>query len=162
VTPQSSTRPVSFRIRTDIASKIRPLAQRQGVTDSRLIENLLLEALRDTELDDVDADDPNASLDSLLEQVKLFLEPRRGAGALNEDVILEVFEEIRKSAALSKLHQAAIMPLLVSGLTGDGRRQFVHQRIARFTKTFLGMLSLHEVTLPRSSAALIRSYTKLG
>jgi len=157
-----STCLVSFRIRNDIAGRIEELAKRRGVTGSRLVEELLIEAARAENLDTVDPDDPNSALDELLEQVKTIIEPRRGAGALNESVILEVFNQIKASPALSKLHDAAIVPPPASGLTAESRRQFVHQRVARSIKTFLGMRSLGEVTLPRGSAALIRSYTKLG
>jgi len=34
--------------------------------------------------------------------------------------------------------------------------------IGRFVKTFLGMKSVREVTLPRGTEALIRSYTELA
>lgn len=67
------------------------------------------------------------------------LEPRRGASALNEDVLLEIFIEIQKSPALSKLHELAIAAPPASGLTPEARWQVVHQRIERFTKRFVGM-----------------------
>jgi hypothetical protein len=157
-----STCVVSYRIRTDIAGRVEDLSKLRGITESRLIEELLVEAARAAKLDTVDPDDPNSALDELLEEVKQLITPRRGAGVLNESVILEVFNQIKLSPALSKLHDAAIVPPTPSGLTAESRRQFVHQRVARFVKTFLGMRSIGEVTLPRGSEALIRSYTKLG
>ena len=46
-------------------------------------------------------------------------------------------------------------------LSAEQRRQFVHQRIGRSIKEFLGRESGDEVILPRGSDTLIRSYTKL-
>lgn len=158
----ASTCVVSYRIRTDIAARVEEVAQRRGVSESRLIEELLMEAAVAANVSTVDPDDPNSALDELVEQVKELIAPRRGADALNEDVILEIFNQMKQSPALSKLHDAAVVPPAMSGLTAEARRKFVHQRIARFVKTFLGMRSLGEVTLPRGSEALIRSYTKLG
>jgi hypothetical protein len=159
----SSTIPVSFRIRMDLASKIRPLAQGRGISESRLIEELIAEALRGTTLSQIDLDDPNMALDALLEEVKRLLEPRRQWDSLrNRSAILDVFIEIDRSPALLKLHDVAVMPPAGSGLTCDARNLYVHQRIGRFVKTFLGMRSVKEVTLPRGSETLIRSYTQLA
>jgi len=154
---------LSFRIRTDIAEKLKPLAQRRGVTESRLVEELLQEEARGVALDDADPDDPNAALDVLFGEVKRMLEPSRSApAALNEDATLYVFNQIKASEALLKTYTAAIVPPPKSKLTAPGRRQSVNQQIGRFVKTFLGLRSLEEVTLPADSEALIRSYTKLG
>lgn len=154
---------LSFRIRTDIAEKVPHLAERRHVTESRLLEELLQEEARRVDLDDADPDDPNAALDVLLEEVKKILKPSRGApAALNEDATLHVFNEIKGSGALLATYTAAIVPPPKSTLTAAGRRQSVNQQIGRFVKTFLGMQSLEEVTLPPGSDALIRSYTKLG
>ena len=158
---QSSSRIVSFRIRTDVADRVEQLAQRRGVTQSRLVEELLIDAARAAKLDTVDPNDPNSALEELLEQVKQMIGTRRGGGVLNEDVIFEVFSQVKHSAPLLRLHEAAMVAPANSGQPPELRRQYVHQRISRFIKTFLGMRSLREVTLPRGSDALIRSYTKL-
>jgi hypothetical protein len=56
--------------------------------------------------------------------------------------------------------EAAISPS--TGVRADKRRQFVHQRIGRFIKDYLGLVSVEEVTIPRGSDALIRGYTRLS
>ena len=66
---------------------------------------------RGSSLHEIDPDDPNAAFDELLENARRLLEPRRGAGVLNTDATLWVFEEFRKSAALSALHAQAIVPV---------------------------------------------------
>jgi hypothetical protein len=157
----ATTSPVSFRIRTDVADKIGSLAQRRGLTSSQLIEKLLIEALLAESLLDIDPDDPNSALDLLLEHVKEFLEPRRAARAFNQAVILDVFQHIKDSPALMKLREAAIVPPAASGLSAEARLQYVHQRIARFVKAYVGMESVKEVAVPRSAEALIKSYTEL-
>ena len=71
-----------------------------------------------------------------------------------------MFNRIKESPSLMKVYEAAIAPL--PGIRSDKRRQFVHQRIGRFIKDYLGLVSLEEVTNPRGTDALIRGYTRLG
>lgn len=157
----TTTAQVSFRIRADIAENVAPLAQRHGVTASQLIEKLLIEALRAEGVLDTDPEDPNAALDELLDYVKIRLTPRREARDTNRRAIFEVFEEIRTTEPLTTLHARTIVPPAGSTLSPEARRQYVHQRIARFVKTFLGMESVKEIAVPRGSQALIKSYTEL-
>src|SRR4051812_41406429 len=150
----TSTVPVSFRIRSNLAGKIEPLAQQTGVSPSRLIEQLLTEALRAERMLDAH-DEANMALDLLLDHVRLHLEPRKDARPANRHSIREVFQQIQGTPALMKLYGAAIISPASSRVTQAARRQYVHSHIARFTKTFLGMESVREITLPRTSDELI-------
>jgi hypothetical protein len=80
--------------------------------------------------------------------------------AKDPDVTRTVFEWLQGAPRLMKVYEAAIAP--PNGVQADKRRQFVHQRVGRFIKDHLGLVSLEEVTLPRGSGALIRGYTRLG
>ena len=73
---------------------------------------------------------------------------------------LVVFNKLKESPRLMKVYEAAISP--PRGIRADKRRQFVHQRVGRFIKDYLGLVSVEEVTLPRGSDALIRGYTRLS
>jgi transposase-like protein len=158
----TTTSQVSFRIRADIAENIAALAERHGVvTASQLIEKLLKEALLAEGLLVTDPDDPNAALDELLDHVKIRLTVRREARDTNRRAIFEVFEDIRTTGTLRTLRERAIVPPAGSSLSPEARQQYVHQRIARFVKTFLGMESVKEIAVPRNSPALIKSYTEL-
>lgn len=157
----TTTSQVSFRIRADVAELIALFAQRHGITGSQLIEKLLIQALRAEGLFNAEPDDPNAALDELLDHVKIRLTVRRAARDTNKRAIFEIFEEIRTTEPMRTLHERAIVPPVGSSLSPEARRQYVHQRIARFVKTFLGMESVKEVAVPRGSLALIRSYTEL-
>ena len=160
--PTKSTTAVQYRIRTDLAQAAKNLAQHRGVTESRLIEELLIEALREENLLEIDTDDPRAALEALLQELKIILEPSQNQRAANAAAILTTFNKIKDSPVLLKLYTAAMEVPPGVDQSAEGRRQYVHQRIARFVKTFLGMTSVREKPVPPGSIALIKSYTELA
>jgi hypothetical protein len=156
----SNSRLVSFRIETWIASQVPELAEHRGVCQSQLIEDLLREERKRANLG-ADPDDPGVALEELLDDVKQLLEDRRTRNAVGPDIIKDTFADMALAPPMMKRHETAVRPPS-SGMTPERRRQYVHARIARFIKRHLGLESGDEVTLPRGSDALIRSYTRLG
>jgi hypothetical protein len=135
---------------------LRELAEARGVTDSVLVEHLTIEESKRAKL--IDDDDPRAAFKELSEEIVRYLDSRNGR--FDEHVTLDVFNEIKKTRRLASLHASALKPPSRQ-VTAEQRRQFVHQRIGRLVKEHLGWESGDEVTLPRGSEALIRSYTRL-
>jgi hypothetical protein len=152
----SSTEPVSLRIETGARALFRELAEHHGVTESVLLEHLTIEEAARLKL--IGDKDPRIAFKRLLEEITEHL---KGLGSkIDEDITLHVFNWIKETPRLLKMHEDALKPT-GRAMTPEQRRQFVHQRIGRFIKEFLGRESGDEVILPRGTEALIRSYTKL-
>lgn len=150
---------LSVRIDAGIAQLLPKIAEEHGVTVALLIEKLAVDEAEQLGL--LPKNDPRGALLSLVDEVRnLINEPRNAYLSKDPDVTLSVFNKIKDSPRLMKLYEAAISPQ--KGMRADKRRQFVHQRVGRFIKDYLGLVSVEEVTLPRGSDALIRGYTRLS
>lgn len=152
----SSTALVSYRIENSIHTLLRELAEERGVTESVLVEQLVVEEGQRSGM--IKESDPRAAFQKLLGEIEGYLDSRRGRH--DRAITLDVFNMIKDSTSLAKLHREALEPPS-AGITSEQRRQFVHQRIGRYVKEYLGLESGREVVLPRGSEALIRSYTEL-
>jgi hypothetical protein len=150
---------LSVRIDAGIADLLRQVADEHGLSVALLIEKLAVDEAAVLGL--LPKSDPRGALVILVDEVrKLLDEPQNAYLAKDPDVTLIVFNKIKESPRLMKVYEAAISP--PKGVRADKRRQFVHQRVGRFIKDYLELVSVEEVTLPRGSDALIRGYTKLS
>lgn len=150
---------LSLRIDAGIADLLPKVADEYGLSVALLIEKLAVEEAAVLGL--LPKSDPRGALVVLVDEVrKLLDEPQNAYLAKDPDVTLVVFNKIKESPRLMKVYEAAISP--PKGIRADKRRQFVHQRVGRFIKDYLGLVSVEEVTLPRGSDALIRGYTRLS
>jgi hypothetical protein len=150
---------LSIRIDKSIDDLLPKIADEHGLTVALLIEKLAVDEAAVLGL--LPKTDPRGALVVLVDEVrKLLNEPQNAYLAKDPDVTLSVFNKIKESAHLMKVYEAAISP--PKGIRADKRRQFVHQRVGRFIKDYLGLVSVEEVTLPRGSDALIRGYTRLS
>jgi hypothetical protein len=152
----SSTVPVSLRIESGARDLFRELAEHHGITESVLLERLTIDEAARVDL--IGDKDPRLAFKRLLEEIAQHLTGR--GSRIDEHVTLDVFNWIKATPHLLKLHGDALKPT-GRAMTPEQRRQFVHQRIGRHIKEFLGRESDAEVILPRGSDALIKSYTKL-
>lgn len=149
----------SVRLDAGIADLLSKVADEHGLSIGLLIEKLTVDEAAVLNL--LPKSDPRGALVALVDEVrKLLDEPVNAYLAKDPDVTLTVFNKIRESPRLMKVYEAAISP--PKGIRADKRRQFVHQRIGRLIKDYLGLVSVEEVTLPRGSDALIRGYTRLS
>lgn len=150
---------LSIRIDKNIDDLLPKIADEHGLTVALLIEKLAVDEAAVLGL--LPKTDPRGALVVLVDEVrKLLDEPQNAYLAKDPDVTLTVFNKIKDSALLMNVYEAAISP--PKGIRADKRRQFVHQRMGRFIKDYLGLVSVEEVTLPRGSDALIRGYTRLS
>lgn len=150
---------LSVRIDAAIADLLAKVAEEHGLSVALLIEKLAVDDA--AELGLLPKSDQRGALVALIHEVRSVLDDRRNAFlARDPDVTLTVFNMIKQSPRLMKVYEAAISP--PQGVRADKRRQFVHQRVGRFIKDHLGLVSVEEVTLPRTSSALIRGYTRLS
>lgn len=150
---------LSIRIDKSIDDLLPKIANEHGLTVALLIEKLAVDEAAVLGL--LPKTDPRGALVALVDEVrKLLDEPQNSYLAKDPDVTLTVFNKIKESPLLMKVYEAAISP--PKGIRADKRRQFVHQRVGRFIKDYLGLVSVEEVTLPRGSDALIRGYTRLS
>jgi hypothetical protein len=150
---------LSVRIDAGIAELLPKVAEEHGITVALLIEKLAIDEA--AELGLLPKSDTRAALVTLVDEVrKLLDDPQHAYLAKDPDVTLTVFTVIKDSPRLMKVYDAALSP--PKGIRADKRRQFVHQRVGRFIKDYLGLVSVEEVTLPRGSDALIRGYTRLS
>lgn len=83
MTPIKSTAAIQYRVRSDIAEAAKTLAQHRGLTESRLVEELLVEASRAENLLRIDSDDPGEALEALSEGLKELLGSRLDQRAMN-------------------------------------------------------------------------------
>jgi hypothetical protein len=148
---------LSMRIDTGIADLLRKIAEEHRMSVAMLIEKLVVDEAE--ALDLLPKGDPRRALVTLVNEVRNLIDGKPYL-AKDPDVTLSVFTIIKQSPRLMKVYEAAISP--PTGMRADKRRQFVHQRIGRFIKDYLGLVSVEEVTLPRGSDALIRGYTRLS
>lgn len=148
---------ISVRIDSAVAALLPQIASEHGLTDALAIERLIIEEAESLSL--LPKGSPTSSLADLVEMVRRYLDGKPVL-ANDQDVTLTVFNWIRTSPRCMKVYEAAIIP--PPGVPPEKRRQFVHQRVGRFIKEHLDLVSLEEVTLPRGSEALIRGYTRLG
>jgi hypothetical protein len=148
---------LQLRIDTAVADLIPALCNRHELDPPRLIEKLILEEAKEHRL--VPTGDAGRALASLLASVEDLLN-KHDYLAQDPDVTLTVFNEIKATPRLMRQYEAAISP--PKGVRPEKRRQFVHQRVGRFIKDYLGLVSVEERTLPRGSDALIRGYTRLA
>lgn len=150
---------LSVRIDAAIADLLPKVADKHDVSVALLIEKLTIDAAEVVGL--LPKSDPRGALVVIVDEVrKLLNEPQNAQLAKDPDVTLTVFNKIKDSPRLMNVYEAALVP--PRGVRGDKRRQFVHQRIGRFIKEYLGLVSVEEVTIPRGSDALIRGYTRLS
>lgn len=150
---------LSVRIDASIAELLPKVAEEHGITVALLIEKLAVDEAEGLGL--LPKNDPRGALVALIDEVrKLINEPQNAYLAKDPDVTLSVFNKIKDAPRLMKVYEAAISP--PKGMRADKRRQFVHQRVGRFIKDYLGLVSVEEVTLSRGSDALIRGYTRLS
>ncbi|MGA7742762.1 MAG: hypothetical protein WBP56_00245 [Polyangia bacterium] len=133
------------------------MATSDDVTEADFIEGLVLDEAWSRKL--VQADDPGISLMRLKREAKKYLAPVRATA--DEHVTRDLFAHIQATPRLFTYHEQAIRPPSAK-VSPEKRRQYVHQRLGRFAKQYLGRKSLGEVLLPPGSGALIRSYTRLG
>ncbi len=151
--------PLSVRIDAGIAELLPRVAEEHGISVAILIEKLAVDEAEHLGL--LPKGDPRAALVELVDEVRTLLDDKQNAYlARDPDVTLSVFNMILHTPRLMKLYEGAISP--PKGVRADKRRQFVHQRIGRFIKDHLGLVSVEEVTIPRGSDALIRGYTRLA
>jgi hypothetical protein len=148
---------VSLRIDAAVAALLPRIAEEHGLNEALALEKLIVDKAASLGL--VQKDSPGAALVALLVSIRGHLDSTP-ALAKDPDVTRTVFEWLQRSPRLMKVYEAAIAP--PNGVQADKRRQFVHQRVGRFIKDYLGLVSLEEVTLPRGSNSLIRGYTRLG
>ena len=161
ILPVMTTPSVSLSVRIDagIADLLPKVADEHGISVALLIEKLAVNEAAVLGL--LPASDFRGALVVLVDEVrKLLDDPQNAYLAKDPDVTLTVFNKIKESPRLMKVYEAAISP--PKGIRADKRRQFVHQRLGRFIKDYLGLVSVEEVTLPRGSDALIRGYTRLS
>lgn len=150
---------LSLRIDAGIAELLPKVAEEHGLSVALLIEKLAVDEAGVLGL--LPKSDPRGALVALVNEVRNLLDESQNAYlAKDPDVTLIVFNKIKDSPRLMKVYEAAISP--PKGITADKRRQFVHQRLGRFIKDYLGLVSVEEVTIPRGSDALIRGYTRLS
>jgi hypothetical protein len=133
------------------------VAEEHGLTVAVLVEKLAIGEAEELGL--LAKNDPRGSLVKLITEIGKLLD-RSTELARDQDVTLTVFNKIKESPRLKKLHDEALAP--PKNIRADKRRQFVHQRLGRFIKDYLGLIPVEEVTLPRASDALIRGYTRLS
>jgi hypothetical protein len=152
-----STSSVLFAIRIDKQVKdfVSIMATSDGLTEALFVERLLREEARSRRL--VPANDPGMAMMDLESEAALYLDGVRPIA--DEHVTRDLFAHIQGSPRLMALHGRAIRPPS-SKIRAEKRRQYVHQRLGRFVKEYLGRRSLGEVLMP--PGALIRSYTRLG
>ncbi len=132
------------------------MAKANRITEALFIERLVRTAARARNL--LAPDDPGLALMDLEIEIGTYLD----SAAINEHITRDVFEHIQATPALWNLHRDATQPLPKSGVSPEKRRQYVHSRLGRFVKAYLGLTSLGEALLQPSAGALIRSYTRLG
>lgn len=150
---------LSVRIDAAIDGLLSKVAEEHGLSVALLIEKLAVDEAEELGL--LPKSDRRGALVALIHEVRALLDdPQKAFLARDPDVTLTVFNAIKQSPRLMKVYEAAISP--PSGVRADKRRQFVHQRVGRFIKDHLGLVSVEEVTLPRTSSALIRGYTRLS
>jgi hypothetical protein len=150
---------LSVRIDAGIAALLPKIAEEHGITVALLIEKLAIDEAEGLGL--LPKNDPRGALVALVDEVRALIdEPKNAYLAKDPDVTLSVFNMIKDSPRVMKVYEAAIAP--PKGIRADKRRQFVHQRVGRFIKDYLDLVSAEEVTLPRGSDALIRGYTRLS
>jgi hypothetical protein len=154
----SSASLLSLRMETSIIKVLAEVADELGLTPAVTVEKLILEKASEHGL--VPKHSPSVALIQLMEKVAQLLDAH-GSRRTDPDVTLWVFQQIKDSPALLGLHTLALKPPS-RDVTPEKRKQFVHQRIGRFVKDHLGLKAGAEVILPRSSDALIRSYTRLS
>lgn len=140
-----------------VAALLPRIAEEHGLTEALAVEKLIIEEAE--HLGVAQKNTPGGALIALLAEIRKHIENTPFL-ARDPDVTLIVFNWIKMSPRLMKIYEAAIAP--PPGVRADKRRQFVHQRVGRFIKDHLGLVSLEEMTLPRDSDALVRGYTRLG
>jgi hypothetical protein len=153
----SSAALLSIRMETSVIELLADVADQFGLTPAVTVEKLILDAASAHGL--LPKHSPGAALIELMEKVVDLLKAHASRKS-DPDVTRWVFEQIKDTPALLKLHTLALKPPS-RDVTPDKRKQFVHQRLGRFVKDFLGLKSGREIILPRGSDALIRSYTQL-
>ena len=153
--PASSSCLLSQRIDSEAAKALARIAEEDQVTQAVSLEHLIFaEAMKRGWLR---KDDSSVAFMALLDETATHLSKLQSPG---EDVTLEWFRTIKADGRLRKLHETAMRPPSAK-ITPEKRRQYVHQRLGRFVKEFLGYESGQEVVLARNADELIRSYTKL-
>ena len=153
----SSSTLFAIRIDQQVKDLISTMASSDELTEADFVERLVREEARSRKL--VPADDPGMALMDLETEARKYLSGVRANA--DEHVTRELFEHIQRTPRLLKLHDLAIQPPS-SKIRPEKRRQYVHQRLGRKVKQFLGRESLGEVLVGAGSGALIRSYTRLG
>lgn len=148
---------ISVRVDSSVAALLPRIAEEYGLTEALAVEKLIIEEAESLSL--LPKGSPTGALADLVEMVRRYLDGEPSL-AHDQDVTRTVFDWIHTSPRCMKVYEAAITP--PQGIRPEKRRQFVHQRVGRFIKDHLGLVSLEEVTLPRGSDALIRGYTRLG
>jgi len=148
---------ISVRIDGTVAALLPRIAEEHGLTEALAVEKLIIEEAENLSL--LPQGSPTSALADLVELVREYLD-KRPVLVHDQDVTLTVFNWILTTPPCLKVYEAAITA--PPGVRPEKRRQFVHQRLGRFIKDHLGLVSLEEVTLPRGSDALIRGYTRLG
>lgn len=147
----------AIRIDQQVKDLISAMATSDQVTEASLIERLVLEEASSRKL--LRADDPSLALMHLENEARKYL--ARVRATADEHVTRDLFAHIQSTPSLLRYHEQAIRPASAK-VRPEKRRQYVHQRLGRFTKQYLGRTALGETLVPPASGALIRSYTRLG
>lgn len=148
---------LALRVTNQVKELVEKMASDDDISDAVFVERVVLEEASRRRL--VSPNDPGVALMTLEKEQEKYLDSVRGKH--DEHVTRDWFAHIQATPLLLKLHERAIQPPS-SKISAEKRRQFVHQRLGRLSKQYLGLTSLGEVLLPLDSGALIRSYTRLG
>jgi hypothetical protein len=147
----------AIRIDQQVKELISTMATSDHVTDANFVERLVVDEAWSRKL--LPADDPGISLMRLESEARKYL--ARVRATADEHVTRDLFEHIQATQNLRTYHDQAICPPSAK-VRPEKRRQYVHQRLGRLAKQYLGRKSVGEVLVPPGSGALIRSYTRLG
>lgn len=146
-----------FRLDTAAIELLGQLAADFGLTEAITVEKLILDQAKAAGL--VVGDSPSLALIALLEEVGQILDKHGGLRS-DPDVMLRIYDRIRATPRLARLHAAALVPPSTD-LPAEKRQQFVHQRIGRFVKDYLGLAPAEGAKSPLEKGTPRRSYTRL-
>lgn len=149
----NESRPFSYRLEPAIDDLLNRLAERKRLTQSMMLEWLIIEAAKAEGLLET-RDRPNAALFELFDLIRTTKIPAQS------DFTKLVFQEIQETPKALRLWEQAVG--VPAGENADRRRQFVNSRIGRFCKLHIDWDSHEEVILPRNAGMLIKGYTRLA
>ena len=149
---------INARVDSEVKDLLRKLAAKDGLSETQALEHAILDTAIARGVLLPGAASSSASLKDLERNLLPFLDSHKSMPP--DNITRLTFLHIQGDVLLTSLHAAAITPNAPQILPSQ-RRKYVHQRLGRFIKDYLKLRAQDEVKLPKGSAELIQSFTRL-